>query len=46
MNILFRVDFEGTNKSYLEIEEEPVTPSEFEQIIFTVKELVREFRHL
>lgn len=46
MNINFHVDFEGKNEVSFDIEHEPTSPDEFEQILKTIKSLIGVFRDL
>lgn len=45
MNMRFHIDFKGTNEMTFDVEHEPNTPDEFQQMIFAIKKLVMEFRH-
>ena len=46
MNINFHIDFEGKNDVSFDIEHEPVSPDEFEQVLKTIKVLIEMFRDL
>lgn len=46
MSINFHVEFEGTNKITLDIEDTPNSLKEFEQVILIMKGLVMELRYL
>lgn len=46
MNIEFHVDFEGKNKISLNIDEIPISPDMFKEVIDSIKYLVKEFRDL